>query len=98
MITKQSYIKNRTETILKMYDYQGEEPKQLIIPNSNEKIYNWYIEAIPTVERLLEIIREEDIAKIYDNPNIFLKIFVKNRIFFNNEEPNPSTPKGGSSC
>jgi len=52
----------------------------LMLSETMEVIYNWYIIGIPTVARLIELIDMKDIPKIYDSNFIDLKIFIKDKI------------------
>jgi len=71
---------NRLSAIIKMYQYDALEEDHLMLSETMEVIYNWYIIGIPTVERLIELIDMKDIPKIYDSNFIDLKIFIKDKI------------------
>ncbi|CAA6799849.1 MAG: Unknown protein [uncultured Sulfurovum sp.] len=64
----------RLEAIKSMYQYKAKEIDHELVPNTMEKIDNWYIEGVKTIERLGELF---DVEKIYDSKSIDLKIFVK---------------------
>ena len=71
---------NRLSAIIKMYQYDALEEDHLMLSDTMEVIYNWYIIGIPTVARLIELIDMKDIPKIYDSNFIDLKIFIKDKI------------------
>jgi hypothetical protein len=64
----------RLEAIKSMYQYKAKEIDHEVVPNTMEKIHNWYIEGIKTIERVGELF---DVEKIYDSKSIDLKIFIK---------------------
>jgi hypothetical protein len=67
----------RLVAIRNMYQYQAKVIDHEIIPNTMEKIDNWYVDGIRTVERLAELF---DIERIYDSKAIDLKIFLKDKL------------------
>ena len=64
----------RLEAIKSMYQYKAKNVDHEIVPDTMEKIHNWYVDGIGTIERLAELF---DVEKIYDSESIDLKIFLK---------------------
>jgi hypothetical protein len=67
----------RLVAIRNMYQYQAKVIDHEVIPHTMEKIDNWYVDGIRTVERLAELF---DIERIYDSNAIDLKIFLKDKL------------------
>jgi len=67
----------RLVAIKNMYQYQANTVDHEIVPDTMEKIHNWYIDGIKTIERLAELF---DIERIYDSKSIDLKIFLKDKL------------------